>query len=130
MTTLDRNGERKGYTATLQAAEKTLRRLNIYEPDPLIYQQALGLVRQASLNCYAYDVSASLPCITMAGTSASCLQLLTLIDKQLQHPLLTATAAALHATCYSIQLADAAALHAFTQRGEAWQQLAKHSVRT
>ena len=68
-------GECKGYSTTLQAAEKTLRRLNIYEPDPLIYQEALGLVRQASLNCYAYDVSARSPCITMAGTSASCWRL-------------------------------------------------------
>ena len=38
LTSLGRTGECQGYPATLQAAEKTLRRLNIYEPDPLIYQ--------------------------------------------------------------------------------------------
>ena len=104
-----------------------MRRLNIYEPDPLIYQEALGLVRQASLNCYAYDVSARLPCIARAGTSASCWRLLTLIDQQcsihllgqLQLPYMTP------ATRPKWQMQ--AALHAFRQRGEAWQSRAAAS---
>ena len=98
---------------TLQAAEKTLRRLNIYDPDPLIYQEALGLVRQASLNCYAYDVSARSPCRhlseLLAAGSTHCLGQLQL----------------LHMTpATQPQWQMQAALHALRQRGEAWQNRA------
>ena len=104
-----------------------MRRLNIYEPDPLIYQEALGLVRQASLNCYAYDVIASPRCITMAGTSARCWWLLTLTDQQGsihfsgQLQLLYPTPAT------QPQWQMKAALHTFRKRGKGWQSRAAAS---
>ena len=41
----------------LQAAEAALRELNIYEPDPAIYNSVLSKVRIASLDCYIREVS-------------------------------------------------------------------------
>jgi hypothetical protein len=41
----------------LQAAEASLRELNIYEPDPAIYNSVLSKVRIASLDCYIREVS-------------------------------------------------------------------------
>lgn len=44
----------------LQAAEAALRELNIYEPDPAIYNSVLSKVRIASLDCYIREVSHNL----------------------------------------------------------------------
>lgn len=44
----------------LQAAEAALRELNIYEPDPAIYNSVLSKVRIASLDCYIREVSHTL----------------------------------------------------------------------
>lgn len=41
----------------MQAAEASLRELNIYEPDPAIYTAVLSKVRRASLDCYVHEVS-------------------------------------------------------------------------
>ena len=41
----------------MQAAEASLRELNIYEPDPAIYTAVLSKVRRASLDCYVREVS-------------------------------------------------------------------------
>ena len=41
----------------MQAAEGSLRELNIYEPDPAIYSAVLSKVRRASLDCYIHQVS-------------------------------------------------------------------------
>ena len=42
--------------AGMQAAEASLRELNIYEPDPAIYSAVLSKVRRASLDCYIHQV--------------------------------------------------------------------------
>ena len=44
------------FSCELQAAERDLQELNIYEPDPKIYTSALAKVRRASLDCYARQV--------------------------------------------------------------------------
>lgn len=41
----------------MQAAEASLRELNIYEPDPAVYTAVLSKVRRASLDCYVHEVS-------------------------------------------------------------------------
>ena len=40
----------------MQAADASLRDLNIYDPDPAIYTSVLGKVRKASLDCYIREV--------------------------------------------------------------------------
>ena len=47
-------------------AMQVLERQNVYDPDLLVYRTALGMVRNASLNCYIFDVR--LPCPLMAST--------------------------------------------------------------
>lgn len=41
----------------LEAAEASLRELNIYEPDPAIYNSVLSKVRRASLDCYIREAA-------------------------------------------------------------------------
>lgn len=43
----------------LEAAEASLRELNIYEPDPAIYRAVLSKVRRASLDCYVHEAADS-----------------------------------------------------------------------
>lgn len=43
----------------MQAAERELQELNIYDPDPKIYASALQKVRRASLDCYTREVSSA-----------------------------------------------------------------------
>lgn len=50
----------------MQAAEASLRELNIYEPDPAIYTAVLSKVRRASLDCYVHEVSFFITVVTNA----------------------------------------------------------------
>ena len=50
----------------MQAAEASLRELNIYEPDPAIYTAVLSKVRRASLDCYVHEVSSHITVFTRA----------------------------------------------------------------
>ena len=40
----------------LQAAEKALATINIYDPSPDTYKNILQQIRSASMNCYSFDV--------------------------------------------------------------------------
>ena len=57
----------------MQAAEASLRELNIYEPDPAIYRAVLSKVRRASLDCYVHEVSFSVTVATTAILASLCL---------------------------------------------------------
>ena len=41
----------------MQEAEKVLRNLNIYDPNPEGYKKVLQKIRAASMNCYSFEVS-------------------------------------------------------------------------
>lgn len=40
----------------LQEAETVLGNVNVYDPNPDLYKDALKMVRMASLNCYSFEV--------------------------------------------------------------------------